>query len=79
MQRFEMKQVRRGGITPVEVYTLQDARLLLSRLIYALQAGKITGQKAKDLTYLLINYVSIVREAETIERIKKLEQIAGLK
>lgn len=79
MKTFEIKRVKRKGmppIIPVKVETLNDARQLLSNLIYALQVGTITGQTAKDLTYLLINYVSIFRETEMLERVQRLERLA---
>jgi hypothetical protein len=38
-----MKRVKGGGITPIEVYTLQDARLLLSRMIQLHQYTELYG------------------------------------
>jgi hypothetical protein len=60
-------------LRPVKVRTLRDAKRLLSRTITQLQAGTVTGQAAKDLTYLLSVFVQLVRDYELEERIEKLE------
>ncbi|MBK9097533.1 MAG: hypothetical protein IPM14_05265 [bacterium] len=59
---------------PVKITKVSDAKRLLSKLIYKLQTGEITGQEAKDLTYLLISYVNIVKEIEIENRLKSLEE-----
>ena len=63
---------------PVRVNNVKQAKKLLSKLIYGLQTGEIEGRKAKDLTYLLSVFISIVRETETEERITELERKAGI-
>lgn len=59
---------------PVRIKKISDAKRLLSKLIYKLQTGEITGQVAKDLTYLLISYVNIVRDLEIENRLKIIEE-----
>lgn len=58
---------------PIKVRNLRSAKRLLSRLITQLQAGQITGQDAKDLTYLLSVFVMLVRDHELEERIESVE------
>jgi hypothetical protein len=59
---------------PIKVTKVSDAKRLLSKLIYKLQTGKVSGQEAKDMTYLLINYVNIVKEIEFEKRLKLIEE-----
>jgi len=65
-------------LRPIRVNNVKQARKLLSRLIYGLQKGEISGRTAKDLCYLLSVFISIVRETETEERITELERKAGI-
>ena len=44
---------------PIRVKKNTDAKRLLSRLIYQLQKGEITGQDAKDLCYLLSTFITL--------------------
>lgn len=59
---------------PVKVNNVKQAKKLLSKLIYGLQTGEIEGRKAKDLTYLLSVFITIVKETEFDERLKELEK-----
>ena len=59
---------------PVKVTKISDAKRLLSKLIYKLQTGEIEGQSAKDMTYLLISYVNMIKDMEFEERLKQLEE-----
>ena len=59
---------------PVKVNKINDAKRLLSRLIYKLQSNEISGQDAKDLTYLLISYVTIVKDIDFERRLKTIEE-----
>ncbi len=59
---------------PVKVTKISDAKRLLSKLIYKLQTGEIEGQSAKDMTYLLISYVNMIKDIEFEERLKQLEE-----
>ena len=59
---------------PVKVIKISDAKRLLSKLIYKLQTGEIEGQAAKDMTYLLISYVNMIKDLEFEERLKQLEE-----
>lgn len=61
-------------LRPVKVRSLKDAKRLLSRLIVQLQSGQVTGQAAKDLTYLLSVFLQLVRDHELEQRIKRIEQ-----
>lgn len=59
---------------PIRVKNINDARRLLSRLIYQLQVEQIEGRQAKDLTYLLISYVSITRDSDLEQRLAAIEE-----
>jgi len=59
---------------PVKVTKISDAKRLLSKLIYKLQTGEIAGQEAKDMTYLLISYVNIVKDIEFENRLQLIEE-----
>ncbi len=61
----------------VHVRTLTDAKWLLSRSMTQLQGGRIHGQDAKDLCYLLSTFVQVVKDADIEERLTKLEQATG--
>lgn len=58
---------------PVRIRAVKDAKRLLSKLIYEFQIGRLSSQPAKDLTYMLINYVNICTQVEFEERLQKLE------
>ena len=58
---------------PVRVNNVKQAKKLLSKLIYGLQTGEIDSRKAKDLTYLLSVFITVVKETEFDERLKALE------
>lgn len=59
---------------PIKVTKISDAKRLLSKLIYKLQSGEVTGQDAKDMTYLLISYVNIVKDIELEQRLLEIER-----
>ena len=46
----------------------------MHKLIYGLQTGEIDSRKAKDLTYLLSVFITVVKETEFDERLKELEK-----
>jgi hypothetical protein len=73
LQIVEPKKLKEG-YTPVKVTNLKNAKRLLSKLIYELQAGKISNQDAKDLTYLLVSFVNVFKQYETEQRISELER-----
>lgn len=62
---------------PIRVTKISDAKRLLSRLIFKLQTGEITGQTAKDMTYLLISYVNIHKDIEFEKRLILMEEKIG--
>lgn len=59
---------------PIRISRIKDAKRLLSRLIFEFQKGTINGRDAKDLTYLLISYVTICKAIDFEERLIKLEE-----
>ena len=59
---------------PIKITKISDAKRLLSKLIFKLQTGQIEGQTAKDMTYLLISFVNMVKDVEFEERLKQLEE-----
>ena len=63
---------------PIRVSKLKDAKRLLSRIIYEFQLGTVTGRDAKDLTYLISQFIVACKEIEFDERIKLIEQKIGL-
>ncbi|MGA7721946.1 MAG: hypothetical protein WCA84_12330 [Ignavibacteriaceae bacterium] len=56
----------------VRVSKISDAKRLLSKIIHKLQRGEIKGQDAKDMTYILINFVHILKEGELEAKINNL-------
>lgn len=58
----------------INVTNLKSAKRLLSKLISKFISGEIINQDAKDLAYLVSVYVSVVKDVEIEERIKKLEE-----
>jgi len=75
LQLYTSKAVN-GSYTPIKVTNLKNAKRLLSKLIYELQAGTIEGQRAKDLCYLLISYVNVFKSYEIENRLTELEKKA---
>lgn len=72
----KIKKVK-GSYTPlnaIKVTNLKQAKRLLSRLIYDLQAGMIENQTAKDLTYLLVSYVNVFKQYEIEQRLDLIEK-----
>jgi hypothetical protein len=65
--------------TAIRIKTLKDARRLLGKLIYEFQKGNIHNQDAKDLTYMLISYVAILKDSELEERLIALEEKTDMK
>ena len=65
-------------VKPIRVNTIKQAKKLLSRLIWQLQTEEIKSQKAKDITYLLSVFLTVIRDSELEERIKTLEERIGL-
>jgi len=63
---------------PVRVSKLKDAKRLLSRLIYEFQLGTLSGRDAKDLTYLISQFIAACKEIEFDDRIKLIEQKIGI-
>ena len=63
-----------NSYTPIKVTNLKNAKRLLSKLIYELQAGTIDNQTAKDLTYLLVSFVNVFKQYEMERRISELEE-----
>jgi len=59
------------------VTKLSHAKRLLSNLIYDFQRGTITDQKAKTLTYLIINFVQVCKDLELEGKVKTLENKLG--
>lgn len=73
LQKVEIKKIS-DSYTPIKVTNLKNAKRLLSRLIYDLQAGKIEGQQAKDLCYLLISFVNVFKSYEIENRLNEIER-----
>ena len=63
---------------PIRVSKLKDAKRLLSRLIYEFQLGTLGGRDAKDLTYLISQFIAACKEIEFDDRIKLIEQKIGI-
>ncbi len=63
---------------PIRVSKLKDAKRLLSRLIYEFQLGTLSGRDAKDLTYLISQFIAACKEIEFDDRIKLIEQKIGI-
>lgn len=61
---------------PIKINKVKDAKRLLSKLIYQFQIGAVDNQDAKDLTYLLVNYVNICVQTDFEQRLEKLEKDA---
>ena len=59
---------------PVKITSISSAKRLLSKLIYKLQTGEIEGQSAKDMCYLLISYVNMVKDFELEKKIEAIEE-----
>lgn len=63
---------------PVVVKDIDSARRLLSRLILSFQKRTVAAREAKDLTYLLISFVAIVKDSDIEKRIKMIEERMGI-
>lgn len=50
---------------PIKIRKVDDARKLLARAILAFQKGQLDNRDAKDLCYLLSQYVSIATQITT--------------
>lgn len=74
IQPVKTKKVKGSYTLPIKVTNLKNAKRLLSRLIYDLQAGMIENQTAKDLTYLLVSYVNVFKQYEIEQRIDEIEK-----
>ncbi|MGD1007065.1 MAG: hypothetical protein ABR980_07540 [Ignavibacteriaceae bacterium] len=59
---------------PVKIVSISSAKRLLSKLIYKLQTGEVSGQNAKDMCYLLISYVNMVKDFELVKKIDEIEE-----
>ena len=59
---------------PVKIVSISSAKRLLSKLIYKLQTGEVSGQNAKDMCYLLISYVNMVKDFELAKKIETIEE-----
>ena len=59
---------------PVKIVSISSAKRLLSKLIYKLQTGEVTGKNAKDMCYLLISYVNMVKDFELAKKIEVIEE-----
>ena len=62
------------ALRPVKISTARDAKRLAARLIHGFQEQTITSQDAKDLMYLIISYIQIVRQTEIEDRLNALEK-----
>ncbi len=58
----------------IPVTNLKNAKRLMSKLISNFISRRIINQDAKDLCYMISVFVTVVKEAEIEERIKKLEE-----
>jgi hypothetical protein len=66
-----------GSIPPYArhpIRNVKDAKKMLSKLIHAFQLGTLTSEPAKTLCYLIISYVSIIRDHEIEQRLAALEK-----
>lgn len=74
-QTLTVKRISEGySQKPIKVTNVKQARRLLSKLIYGLQTGEVTGDNARTLTYLLISFVNIFKQYEFERRLNSLEQ-----
>lgn len=53
---------------------MKDAQRLLSRLIHEFQKGTLDDRWAKTLCYLVTAYVSVAKDSELEERLRRLEE-----
>ena len=61
------------------IVNLQDARILLSKVIYQLQAETIKDAKARSILYACSIYVSCYKESEFEKRLEELEEALQIK
>ena len=63
---------------PLIVTNLQDAKILISRIVYQLQTGDVDISLAKAILYGTSCYIQCVKEADIEDRIKQLEDKIGV-
>lgn len=56
------------------VKSIEDAKNLLSKLISLFCKGRINGRDAKDLCYLLSQYVAVTKDTDFEARLQALEE-----
>jgi hypothetical protein len=56
------------------IKTIEDAKHMLGKMIHGFQLGRIDSLSAKTLTYMIVSFVEIIRNAEFEGRIKRLEE-----
>jgi hypothetical protein len=56
----------------IRLKTVADAEKCLSNIIHKFQGGEIDRQEARDLTYLLINFVNIRKAGELEAKLNSL-------
>jgi hypothetical protein len=56
------------------VRTVQDAKKMLGKLIHAFQFGKIDSAQARTLTYMLISFAQMVKDADLEEWLENIER-----
>lgn len=57
------------------IRTVKDAKRMLSKLIHAFQLGTVLDDRARTLCYLIVSYVTIIRDAEHEGRIRAIEHL----
>ncbi|MCL4510019.1 MAG: hypothetical protein M1470_02980 [Bacteroidetes bacterium] len=57
----------------LKVRNLKAAKRLMSKLIEAFIAGRVTGNDAKTLAYLTSTYIEVAQAADLEDRLIKLE------
>lgn len=61
-----------------KVTSLQSAKRLLSRIISDYQKDVVSTEKAKTLTYLLINFVAISKDIDFESKLSEMENKLGI-
>lgn len=59
--------------TNIKVTNPKQAKRLMSKLISEFIKGNVLDSEAKTLAYLVTVYIGIIKEVETEERIRKIE------
>jgi len=62
------------GCKPINVTNTRSAKRVLSKLITAIQMGKVPSPIVKNLVYALSTFCQIMRDVDFEERLKKLEK-----